>query len=97
MEQRPDLVATLKQALSMMSEIEKCLAQAQDLSSRARFAVAVAMELGSAETRSFDSVIKAQIYTEAMGHTFARIIEGRTHLDVALRAIEDSNARVGNA
>ena len=91
MEQRPDLAATLKQASTMMSEIEKQLAKAQDLTSRARFIVAVAMELGTAESRSFDSIIKAQIYTEAMGHTFARIIEARTHLDVATRALSDTN------
>ena len=91
MEQRPDLAATLKQAAGMMSEIEKHLAQAQDLTSRARFAVAVAMELSSVGDRSFDSIIKAQIYTEAMGHAFARVIEGRTHLDVAVRALEETS------
>lgn len=95
MEKRPDLGATLKQASAMMSEIEKNLAQAQDLASRARFIVAVAMELGSPESRSFDSIIKAQIYTEAMGHTFARVIESRTHLDVALRALSESEGVVG--
>jgi hypothetical protein len=89
MEQRPDLAATLRQARALMADIEKHLAQAQELSSRARFAVAMAMELSSPESRSLDMLIKSQIYTEAMGHAFARIIEGRTHLDVGLRAVEE--------
>lgn len=89
MEQRPDLASTLRHAKVMMADIEKHLAQAQDLATRARFAVAMAVELGSPESKSFDTLIKSQIYTEAMGHAFARIIEGRTHLDVGLRALEE--------
>jgi hypothetical protein len=87
---RPDLKKTLEQAERMMAEIDRVLGQAQELSSRARFSVTMAVELNAGPNPALDHVIKAQIYTEAMGHSFARIIEARTHLDVALRALTEN-------
>jgi N-acetylglucosamine-6-phosphate deacetylase len=86
---RPNLQDTMKQAQAMMAEIDKLLGKAQEMSSRSRFAVTIATEMNGANN-SFDQIVKSQIYTEAMGHTFARIIEARTHLDVALRALTEN-------
>lgn len=87
--ERPDLDDTMKKAKEMLDDLERVLSRAQETSSRARLGVAVAIELNSGKM-SFDQVIKGQIYTEAMGHTFARVIEARTHLGVAMKALSET-------
>lgn len=86
---RPDMKETLTKASAMLKELDDILGRAQELSSRARLGVAVAVELNGGNL-SFDQVIKSQIYTEAMGHAFARAIEARTHLGVAMKALSET-------
>jgi hypothetical protein len=87
--ERPDIAQTMREAKAMLKDIDAALAKSQELATRARFAVSMAVEMNAAGgSATFDHIIKSQVYTEAMGQLFSRIIEARTHLDVAVRALE---------
>ncbi len=86
--ERPDMKETLEQAQRAMAIIEDILAKAQDHVTRTRFSVTMATEMAASRNEvSFDHIVKAQIFSESMHDTFTRIIEARTHLDVATRAL----------
>lgn len=85
---RPDLREVLTAATKAMEHLDKLLGEAQQVTSHSRFSVTMAVELNGQHT-SLDQIIKSQIYTEAMGNVFSRVIEARTHLDVAVRALTE--------
>lgn len=89
--ERPDVKDTVAKAVVLMNQLERLLEEAQEKSSRSRLGVMMAVELSGAGNMSFDQIIKTQIYGEAMGHTFARILEARTHLGVAMKALSDAD------
>jgi coenzyme F420-reducing hydrogenase alpha subunit len=71
----------------VMKEMDEQLAKAQRNASASRFLVAMATDMNPDAT--LDQRIKSTIYTEAMAQVFARIIEARTHMEVASTALED--------
>lgn len=88
---RPDPQSALTEAAKILTVLETQLAKAQDLITRTRFNVTMATELAAQRNEvSFDQIVKAQIFGESMHDAFTRVIEARTHLDVASRALSMS-------
>lgn len=68
-----------------LARLERLLGEVQQQLSHVRLTQAAAIE-GNRQL-SFDSNVKARIADEAMGNTFARVLEARTHISVAIKAM----------
>ena len=85
MQQKVDLEEATRKVAKMIEDMQDTLGEVQKGSTSARITMAIAVEANPEST--MDDRIKNQIYGEAMGQAYARVIEARTHLDVALRAL----------
>lgn len=86
--ERPTLAEALRVSEQNIKQLDKLLGEAQQLITSTRFVVTMATELHDKE-RSLEQLIKAQIFSESTGNSFARIVEARTHLDIAHRALAE--------
>lgn len=69
-----------------IADLDKQLENVQRELTKRRLTQAMALE-GNKKI-SFDAAVKARISDEAMANAFARVIESRTHLDMAKRGLE---------
>lgn len=83
---KQDTKQVMNATAELLKKMDRQLNELQQDATRSRFLVAAAVE-GNPES-TFDDRIKSQICTEALGTIFGKIIEARTHLDVATRALE---------
>lgn len=81
-----DIRQVMSATLELLRKMDKQLNELQQDATRSRFLVGAAVDANP--NSSFDDRIKAQICTESLGTIFSKVIEARTHLDVAARAIE---------
>lgn len=81
-----DAEQVMKATVALLEKMDRQLNELQQDATRSRFLVAAAVEGNPQST--FDDRVKSQITTEALGTIFGKIIEARTHLDVATRALQ---------
>jgi hypothetical protein len=81
-----ELQEVMSATADLLKKMDKQLNQLQQDATRSRFLLGAAVE--SSPKSTFDDRIKGQICTESLGTIFAKVIEARTHLDVAVRALE---------
>lgn len=84
--ERPDLAQAIAAAQKMLDELEPTLEKVQASISHGRLAMAVAAEMNAGQI-TFDQVVKYRLFDESAYTAFAKVVELRTHLDVARQAL----------
>jgi hypothetical protein len=84
--ERPDLQTAIEAAQKTLLELEPMCEKLQMAVAHSRLSMAAAAEMNAGQL-TFDQVVKYRLFDESTYTAFAKVVELRTHLDIAKQAL----------